>query len=141
MLPNLRTNECSSSSWRQTADQDVAARTRGTGDRGGAGRLAHNLVPSVREVLKRRYKRDYMRRWRRDPRNVAQEAEARKRSYYARKCRRVLSEMLADAHVDAKATCGFCGRRSPVCEIERLVIGADANRSFTPVRVPYCGIC
>lgn len=106
-----------------------------------AGNTHQRLAPSVRDALKRRYKRDYMRRWRSDPRNVAQEAATRKRDYYERKCRRVLQALGAGAATPLAPVCGFCGHRAPICEVERLAIGTDAKGSFTPVRVPYCGTC
>lgn len=99
------------------------------------------LASPLEESLKRRCKRDYMRRWRSDPRNVAHEAAARKRDYYARKCRRVLAQLNAATRDHPVRMCGLCGRKNPVCEIERLVIGADALGTFTRVRVPYCGVC
>jgi hypothetical protein len=113
-----------------------------TGRKRGCAENTHQrLSPSVRDALKRRCKRDYMRRWRSDPRNVAQEAAARKRDYYERKCRRVLQAMGARAAAPPAPVCSFCGHRAPICEVERLAIGTDAKGSFTPVRVPYCGHC
>jgi len=109
--------------------------------RRSAGNAHSRLAPSVRDALKRRYKRDYMRRWRSDPRNIAQEAVARKQGYYERKCRRVLQALGASAAEPPAPVCGFCGHRAPICEVERLSIGTDPKGSFTRVLVPYCGNC
>ena len=117
-------------------------RSRSTMCRGRLRREAANrIAESLRAELKRRYKRDYMRRWRSDPRNAAQEAEARRQGYYDRKCRRAIAQEVEEARKPVVPACGICGRRPPVCEIERLVILADKNGSFAPVRIPYCGIC
>jgi len=99
------------------------------------------VAESLREELQKRKKREYMRRWRRDPVNAAQEAAARRREYYDRKYRNALAETLAEARNPAEPVCGMCGRKGPVCEVERFVILADKHGTFAPVRVPYCGNC
>jgi hypothetical protein len=129
---------------RASASAASAARpsSRATTCRGRLPKEAANrIAESLRAELKRRYKRDYMRRWRSDPRNAAQEAEARRQGYYDRKCRRALAQEAEETRSAAEPACGICGRKPPVCEIERLVILADKNGSFVPVRIPYCGIC
>jgi hypothetical protein len=102
---------------------------------------ATRIAESLRVELQRCKKREYMRRWRSDPANAAQEAAARRREYYDRKCRRAAAETIAEAHNPAEPVCGMCGRKAPVCEIERFVILADKHGTFAPVRVPYCGVC
>ena len=124
-----------------TAQARPLPTVRAANDPGDPAESRRRLASPLQESLKRRYKRDYMRRWRSDPRHVAHEAAARKRDYYARKCRRVLAQLNAATREPQVPACGLCGRKNPVCEIERLVIGADALGTFTRVRVPYCGVC
>ena len=102
---------------------------------------ASRIAESLRVELQKRKKREYMRRWRSNPANAAHEAEARRREYYDRKYRRALAESLAETRNPAEPVCGMCGRKAPVCEVERFVILADKHGTFAPVRVPYCGVC
>jgi len=98
-------------------------------------------APSAVRDLQRAYKRDYMRRWHRDPRHLAKEMEARKRWYFARKCREALAPVESRRQETRPARCGLCHARPPVCEVERLRIDEAALGGYVTIRVPYCGVC
>lgn len=141
MIQNMMRNDAVQLRQMRSVRLHPSAIVSGRRNCGIAENTHRKLSLSVGAALKRRYKRDYMRRWRRDPRNVAQEAAARKRDYYERKCRRVLQALGAGASEPRAPLCGFCGHRASICEIERLAIGTDPKCSFTRVLVPYCGNC
>ncbi len=77
---------------------------------------------------RRRYKREYMRRWRADPHHHERERANRERSQYSRKVRDVRGGPL----------CGFCHQRRPKSKVVRL---RPVERGFINVVVPYCGQC
>ncbi len=82
---------------------------------------------------KRRRNREYMRRWRADPRNRDHERASRQRWHYERKLRA--------ARRDERPVCGLCHKRRPVCQVQRLLLVEDHPGGFVEVRVPYCGQC
>lgn len=78
---------------------------------------------------RRRYKREYMRRWRADPLHRDRERANRERSQYKRKVREAVRRGPA---------CGFCHARRPKWKVVRL---RPVERGFIKVVVPYCGQC
>ena len=80
-------------------------------------------------AARRRYKRNYMRRWRADPRHYDRERASRERSYYNRKVRN---------RRRSRNVCGFCHQRPPKSKVLRLM---PVEEGFIPIFVPYCGHC
>lgn len=78
---------------------------------------------------RRRYNREYMRRWRTDPSHREDERERRERGQYSRKLQRV---------TQGRRLCGFCHQRPPKEEVLRLF---SVPTGYVEVRVPYCGDC
>jgi hypothetical protein len=78
---------------------------------------------------RRRYKREYMRRWRADPLHRGRERANRERSQYKRKLRKAARRGPA---------CGFCHQRRPKWKVVRL---RPIAQGFVKVVVPYCGQC
>ena len=103
-------------------------------------RASGNGKPDLREV-KRRYNREYMRRWRTDSRNRLRNLEDRTRWYYERKLRDALRPEPERVLLHHKPGCGFCHRRPAVCQIMRLQVSEGLLEPFIEVRVPYCGVC
>jgi len=77
---------------------------------------------------RRRYNREYMRRWRADPRHRERERANRERSQCSRKLR----------GVRGGPVCGFCHQRRPKWKVLRL---KPAATGYIKVLVPYCGQC
>src|SRR5271156_5339433 len=86
----------------------------------------------------RRYNREYMRRWRADPRHRAREIGTRLRAYLRQKARRATSERRLYVNRHGQAVCGFCWRRTPVRMAERLRISEAAKNGYVRVLVPCC---
>ena len=89
---------------------------------------------------KRRYKREFMRRWRANPRHRLRESLNRTQWAYARKKRQ------AEAHVShtnarGELKCGICGKLPPVTEVVRLRVSESAPKGYVEVRIPYRGNC
>jgi hypothetical protein len=78
---------------------------------------------------RRRYNREYMRRWRADPRHRNCERANRERWQHLRKFQDL---------VHGKRVCGFCHQRAPKEEVLRLF---PVPKGYVEVRVPYCGQC
>ena len=79
---------------------------------------------------RRRYSRDYMRRWRADPCNRNRERGMWQRWGFEQKCR--------EASEPARPVCALCHRRTPVMKVPRL---QPARGGYVEVLVPYCGVC
>jgi hypothetical protein len=79
-------------------------------------------------VTRREYNREYMRRWRADPRNWKRDRAQRQLQYQAKKLR--------EAQQPAEPVCFNCGRQRPPVRVERL----DVYR-WLPALVPWCGEC
>ncbi len=79
--------------------------------------------------VRRRYNREYMRRWRADPRHRESERASSERGQHARKLRHV---------VQGRRVCSFCHQRPPKEEVLRLF---PVPTGYVEVRVPYCGDC
>lgn len=77
---------------------------------------------------RRRYNREYMRRWRADPRHRKRERANREHSQYLRKLR----------NAQLGPLCGFCHQRRPKSKVLRLM---PVERGFITVLMPYCGQC
>jgi hypothetical protein len=92
---------------------------------------------------RRRYNREFMRRWRADPFHVAVERAQRRQRYLEvhkqRKIERSASSPQARER-DGKL-CGFCWKRRAVRKIARLQVCESAPDGYVKVRIPYCGQC
>jgi hypothetical protein len=102
-----------------------------------AARSRRELVTEAR----RRYNREYMRRWRSDPRNYRREHECRERAYWRQKISRARSERRLYINRRGQAVCGFCWKRPPVRMAERLRISEAARTGYVKVLIPCCGEC
>jgi len=94
-----------------------------------------------RTEARRRYNREYMRRWRGDPRHRQREVESRMRAYWKQKLRRATSERRLYINGCGQAVCGFCWRRPPVRMAERLRISEAARSGYVRALIPCCGEC
>ena len=90
---------------------------------------------------KRRYNREFMRRWRADPRNHAVEREKRRRWYYERHKPRLARDASLSAGRQRQRLCGFCSRLPATGEIARLRVSETSPGGYVQVRIPYCGQC
>jgi hypothetical protein len=106
--------------------------------RGGDCRRAR-IVKSIE--MRRRYNREYMRRWRGDPRHRQREVETRLRAYLKQKMQRATSERRLYINRCGQAVCGFCWRRPPVRMAERLRISEAARSGYVRVLIPCCEEC
>jgi hypothetical protein len=89
----------------------------------------------------RRYKREYMRRWRADPRNMERELHTRLRAALSRKVGPKYGERRLYLNRHGDAVCGFCWRRQPVKMQERLRISEGPRNEYVKVLIPCCGEC
>ena len=85
---------------------------------------------------RRRYNRDYMRRWRANPHNLKRERINRQHWHYLRKLRDA-----AMGGYGEPPLCAFCHQRPPVCRVQRLEVVQGRPGGFVEVSVPYCGHC
>ena len=92
-------------------------------------------------VAQLRYKREYMRRWRSDPRNFERELHTRLRAQLARRVRPMYGERRLYLNRRGRPVCGFCWHRPPIKLQERLRISEDARSEFVKVLIPCCGEC
>ena len=99
-----------------------------------------NLSPEVLEI-KRRYNREYMRRWRADLRNYERERQRRERAHMDRKMRAAFEEDVLPRYVQGQRACGICGRLPAKGSVIRLRICPWVRSGFVRVRLPYCGQC
>jgi hypothetical protein len=94
------------------------------------------------EEERRRYNREFMRRWRADPFHLAEEQAQRRQRYYASKQRHIQHPAAAEkASGGAKRMCGFCWKRPAVRKIMRLQVCESAPDGYAKVAIPYCGKC
>ncbi|HVA16713.1 MAG TPA: hypothetical protein VMV59_03260 [Candidatus Dormibacteraeota bacterium] len=89
-----------------------------------------SLQGARQEETERRYKREYMRRWRANPENRARVMAMRHRQCAKRKVER-------SQEADAKV-CAFCRTYAPVKRIERLI---TTSAGFKAVYVMCCADC
>jgi hypothetical protein len=89
----------------------------------------------------RRYNREYMRRWRADPRNFQREHECRMRAYWRQKEKRSRGERRLYINRRGQPVCGFCWRRRPVRMTERLRISDEVRSGYVKVLIPCCEEC
>lgn len=95
----------------------------------------------TKTVEHRRRNREYMRRWRADPRNcererlkcLRSELERRVHSRYAGR------RLFVTSH--GRARCGFCWRGLPIKMVERLRISETAANEYVRVQIPCCADC
>jgi hypothetical protein len=98
-------------------------------------RRSANLTSDCDLEEKRRYKREFMRRWRSDPAHQERERARRQRDTFARKIRR------ANEIDTSSPLCGFCHSRRSVTEVMRLKVSNETRSGFVSARLPYCGFC
>lgn len=102
--------------------------------------LAGKVVDRKSEA-DRRYKREYMRRWRADPRSSQRELLTRLRAELSRRVRPMYGERRLYLNRRGRPVCGFCWQRQPVKFQERLRISEEARNEFVKVLIPCCGKC
>ena len=90
---------------------------------------------------KRRYNREYMRRWRSLPKHQEVEQRNRRRCYRRRKA--LCTEIATQQSQNLKLTtvCAFCRCRPSACTVVRLRMQDEFPYKFEEMRVPYCGEC
>jgi hypothetical protein len=89
----------------------------------------------------RRYKREYMRRWRSDPRNLERELHTRLRAELTRRVRPMYGERRLYFNRRGQPVCGFCWQRAPIKMQERLRVSEAARDGYVKVLIPCCGEC
>jgi hypothetical protein len=91
---------------------------------------------------RRRLNRDYMRRWRSDPRHRARERE-RSRFYSRERKGRAAGNCCGPPYTNARGelVCGFCLWRPAVEHVTRLRISESGPDEYVEVLIPYCGDC
>ena len=105
--------------------------------------IVEKIAESSELEERRRYNREFMRRWRADPFNHAVERKKRREWYYERQKQRAPGEgSRGDCAAEKKkGVCGLCWRSPAVTTIVRLQIREDASGQYAQVRIPYCGEC
>jgi hypothetical protein len=100
------------------------------------------MIRTARVKMRRTRSRDYMKKWRANPKHRELERERRDRDYVLKKQRRARRLLLRPyTRVDGRPQCGFCGQGRPVEIVERLRISETADDEFVKVLIPYCGHC
>jgi hypothetical protein len=94
-----------------------------------------------KEVARRRYNREYMRRWRADPRNFERELHTRLRAQLTRRVRPMYGERRLYLNRRGRPVCGFCWQRRPIKFQERMRISEETRNEFVKVLIPCCGEC
>ena len=89
---------------------------------------------------KRRYIREYMRRWRARPDHQQLEHENRRRSYRQRKLTGAAGAPHSQAN-SAAPLCAICRKRPSIKTIVRLRLLDEAPYNYVEMHVPYCGEC
>lgn len=89
---------------------------------------------------KRRYKREFMRRWRANPDHRMRESLMRRKWNYDRK-KRDASQLPPEINTRGNMKCAICGMLPPVTEVVRLRVSQTAPGGYVEVRLPYCGHC
>jgi hypothetical protein len=82
---------------------------------------------------RRRYNREYMRKWRTDPVHRKRECQYRLRHSLLRKVK-----LLPVTRSGATKRCAFCKQRQPITTVHRL---APSPRGFLSIYLVYCGQC
>ena len=90
---------------------------------------------------KRRYIREYMRRWRSRPDHQQIEHQSRRRSYRERKVSRAEGATRSRANSAIASLCAICRKRPSTTTIVRLRLLDKAPYNYAEMRVPYCGEC
>ena len=92
---------------------------------------------------RRRYNREFMRRWRADPFRLAAEQARRRERYYGGQKQRRIERAASSPHARErdKKLCGFCWKRPALKKIVRLQVSESAPDGYVKVRIPYCGEC
>jgi hypothetical protein len=100
------------------------------------------VIRTARVKRRRARSRDYMKKWRANPKHRALERERRDRDYILKKERSARRLLLRPyTRVDGQPQCGFCRLGRPVEIVERLRISKTADGEFEKVLIPYCGHC
>lgn len=116
----------------------MPSRNAARGPRGSESE-SKNTDNAAREE-RRRYKREFMRKWRKNPHHRLRESLQRTQWNYERK-KRQATELPDHANARGEARCGICGKLPPVTEIVRLRVSECAPSGYVEVRFPYCGTC
>jgi hypothetical protein len=90
---------------------------------------------------KRRYIREYMRRWRSRPDRRQIEHQSRRRCYRERKVRCAAGAMHSPVNSANASMCAICRKRPSTTTIVRLRLLDKAPYNYAEMRVPYCGEC
>lgn len=92
---------------------------------------------------RRRYNREFMRRWRADPSHHAMERSQRQQRYYGGQKQQQIEKTSSSRQraSGGKRLCGFCWRRPALRKIVRLQVSEAAPDGYVKVRIPYCGEC
>jgi hypothetical protein len=90
---------------------------------------------------RRRYNREYMRRWRADPQNCERERFTRLRAELQRRVRPMFGGRRLFLNRRGRAVCGFCWRGQPIKMVERLRISETEAREYMKVQIPCCAEC
>ena len=90
---------------------------------------------------KRRYIREYMRRWRSRPDHQQIEHQSRRRCYRERKARCAAGATRSRANSAITSRCAICRKRPSTTTIVRLRLLDKAPYNYAEMRVPYCGEC
>lgn len=89
---------------------------------------------------KRRYKREFMRKWRANPHHRFRERLLRSHWNYERK-KREAEQPVSHRNARGELKCGICGKLPPVTEVVRLRVSECSPDGYVEVRIPYCGTC
>jgi len=90
---------------------------------------------------KRRYIREYMRRWRSRPEHQQLEHSSRRRCYNQRKLQNGSNRLRCSTDPAVAPVCAICRKRPSVTTIVRLRLIDTAPYNYAEMRVPYCGEC
>ena len=90
---------------------------------------------------KRRYIREYMRRWRARPEHQTVEHRNRRRCYHRRRTSCPVDASQPAASSAMASMCAICRKRPSVTTIVRLRLLDKSPYNYAEMRVPYCGEC
>jgi hypothetical protein len=120
-----------------------SAGSHGTGGKAGSNGTRSRRLKGVQTLEDlRRYKREYMRQWRADPRNRMQDWLNRLRWHSQRKLRSALaSARLANAKPSRAPLCGLCHLSPAITTVKRLKCSENSRDGYVEEQVLYCGEC
>jgi hypothetical protein len=112
-----------------------------TGEQVWNGRNDCRIGNHARADAQRRRNREYMRRWRADPRNFERERLTRLQSELERRVHPRYPGRRLFVTSRGRAVCGFCWRGLPIKMVERLRISETAASEYLRVQIPCCADC